>query len=191
MKKRIRFLWINLFCVLLALCGFSALTACEEKEAIYQENGDGKTCTITDLGDYRGTEVYIPKEIDGLKVTAIGSRAFSDGWFVEKIVIPEGVVSIGESAFSRCQYLEEIVIPDSVESIGEYAFEGCLHLTSVEIPDSVTSIGSWAFENCDNLMSIAFNGTTEQWNAVTKGMSWSDNVPATEVVCKGGTVVLN
>ncbi|MBO5714739.1 MAG: leucine-rich repeat protein, partial [Clostridia bacterium] len=67
----------------------------------------------------------------------------------------------------------------------------CSSLTSVVIGDSVTSIGYGAFEGCSSLISIKFDGTTTEWNSITKGYFWKDDVPATEVVCANGKVSLN
>ena len=84
----------------------------------------------------------------------------------------------------------EFVIPDSVTTIGDSAFNVCRSLTSIEIPDSVTTIGDYAFCLCNSLTSIVFEGTVEEWNAISKGTDWKYNVPATEVVCKDGSVAL-
>ena len=81
-------------------------------------------------------------------------------------------------------------MPDSITTIGDYAFQFCTSLTSITIPDNVTSIGSCAFYWCTNLNSITFNGTTSQWNAITKGAGWTNNVPATYVQCSDGQVAL-
>ena len=76
----------------------------------------------------------------------------------------------------------------SVTSIGDGAFYGCTGLTNVTIPDSVTSIGSNAFYGCTGLTSITFNGTIEQWNAISKGSYWASSVPATQVICNDGPI---
>ena len=75
-------------------------------------------------------------------------------------------------------------------SIGTRAFNNCTRLTSITIPDSVTSIGEEAFYNCSGLESITFGGTVVQWNAISKGIGWKYNVPATKVVCSDGSVKL-
>ena len=41
----------------------------------YFVNPDGNSCTVTEIGDYKGTDLVI-NEIDGYKVTVIQSRAF-------------------------------------------------------------------------------------------------------------------
>ena len=84
-----------------------------------------------------------------------------------------------------------IIIPNGngVKAIPSHAFRGCTELTSITIPDSVTSIGYNAFESCTGLTSIKFNGTIEQWNALSKVDGWKDSVPRScKVICTDGTI---
>ena len=84
-----------------------------------------------------------------------------------------------------------IIIPNGngVKAIPSHAFRGCTELTSITIPDSVTSIGYNAFRNCTGLTSIKFNGTIEQWNALSKVDGWKDSVPRScKVICTDGTI---
>ena len=133
---------------------------------------------------------YIPSSLKSVTVTGgkILYDAFSDCTGLTSVTIGNSVTSIGGSAFRDCTGLTSVTIPDSVTSIGNSAFEGCTGLTSVTIGDRVTSIGKWAFEGCTGLTSITFNGTIEQWNAISKGTFWNIQVPASQVVCKDGTV---
>ena len=124
------------------------------------------------------TSITIPD-----RVKSIGSWAFRGCTGLTSIKIPDNVTSIGSGTFSGCTGLTSIKIPDSVTSIGSTAFYGCTGLTSVTIPDSVTSIGDSAFFYCTGLTSIEFNGTKEQWNAISKGNYWNYSVPATQVSC--------
>ena len=74
------------------------------------------------LTQYNGTEinVTIPQEIEGIQITAIGSRAFASKGLTS-VVLPEGVIKIGTWAFwGNC--LTEIIIPARVTDIGIYAF---------------------------------------------------------------------
>lgn len=108
------------------------------------------------------------------------------------LLLPEdgSIVSIGDNAFDHDCPITGVLIPDSIANIGYCAFYGCMSLTSIEIPESVTSMGDSAFYNCRGLASITFNGTTVQWNSITKGANWNKRVPATYVQCSDGQVAL-
>ena len=123
-------------------------------------------------------------------VTAIGMAAFQYCPGLTEIVVPNSVTSIESSTFSGCWNLTSVTISDSVITIGDDAFRGCTSLTSIVIPDSVTFIGERAFFICIKMADIKFNGTVSQWNAITKGVNWNQNVPATYVQCSDGQVAL-
>ena len=129
------------------------------------------------------TSVTIPDS-----VTSIGNYAFYGCSGLTSVTIGKGVTSIGKEAFFNCTGLTSVTIGNSVTSIGESAFSGCKGLTSITIPNGVKSIGSSVFCDCTGLTSVKFNGTIEQWNAISKGSYWKYNVPATQVGCTDGTV---
>lgn len=154
------------------------------------------------------TEYTIPEE-----VTHLGGGAFRTSTKLTSIVIPEGVVDIGDGAFYgcsnlssvdiaesvtnigmvaffRCISLSSIVIPNGVTTIGIAALSGCTALNSVSIPSSVVSIAEQTFSGDTSLINITFDGTIDQWNAITKGDRWNSNVPATYVQCTDGTAAL-
>ena len=145
--------------------------------------------SVTSIGAYAfsGCSSLTSVVING---GSIGYYAFNGCDSLTSVEIGDSVTSIGENAFYECSSLTSVEIPDSVTSIGWFAFYGCSSLTSVEIPDSVTSIGNWAFYKCSSLTNITFNGTIAQWNAISKGGSWDNKVPAAEVVCSDGVVAI-
>jgi hypothetical protein len=101
---------------------------------------------VIEIVDYHGagkTNIEIPKEINNLAVTAIGSSAFEENQLTS-ITIPGSVATIGSCAFAENQ-LTSVIIPDSVTSIVRDAF-AYNQLTSIIIPNSVTIIEDYAFE---------------------------------------------
>lgn len=118
-----------------------------ESDWSYSENPDG-TLTIT---SYTGSEseLTIPSEIDGKKVTAIGELIFDfyngGNQTVKKLTIPGSIKTIGEAAFAGAYGLEEVIIEDGVETIGGAAFGSCNNLKKITIPSSVTEIGNFVF----------------------------------------------
>lgn len=113
---------------------------------------DNSQVTIT---GYTGeeTEITVPSEIDGMKVTTIGGSAFS-GKPLTNIIIQEGVTTIKYGAFSRCTALKNITLPESLTEIGNQVFEECSALESIIIPDGVTAIEWNTFYKCSSLQSV-------------------------------------
>ena len=150
--------------------------------------------------------------------TSIAAEAFSGCWRLVNVTIPESVTSIGAGAFDGCREIASLTLPFVGEkadgtgntqfshiftsdpiflktviltggmSIDAEAFADWWRLKSITIPESVTSIGDAAFEGCVLLESIIFGGTTEQWNAISKGSCWDDEAGAYTVHCTDGTV---
>lgn len=86
----------------------------------YQELDDGTVEITKYSGNY--TILNIPSTLGGKQVTSIGSDAFSDRAYLEKIIIPSSVTNIAEKAFASAPGLKKITIPNSVKAIGDNAF---------------------------------------------------------------------
>ena len=149
--------------------------------------------SVTSIGEWAFsgctglTSVTIPNS-----VTSIGDWAFYYCTGLTSVTIPNSVTSIGNCVFMDCRGLTSVTIPNSVTNIGDLAFADCRSLTSITIGSGVTSIGREAFNCCYELNTISFNGTIEQWNAITKGRDWNKNVPSTcQIVCIDGTITLS
>ena len=126
----------------------------------------------------------------GSSVTSIGESAFSQCGKLTSIIIPDSVQNIGYCAFFSCEKLESVVIGSSVTSIGECAFYSCTALIEIVIPKSVTTIGEMAFAENSNLTKISYEGTMDEWYAISKDSWWSEGIAATEIVCLDGNVKL-
>ena len=162
--------------------------------------------SVTSIGSYAFswctglTSVTIPDS-----VTRIGNDAFYGCNNLQDIYITDIAAwcnisgldnlmlfgSNNKNLYINNELATSIIIPNGngVKAIPSHAFRGCTELTSITIPDSVTSIGYNAFRNCTGLTSIKFNGTIEQWNALSKVDGWKDSVPRScKVICTDGTI---
>ncbi|MCD8049335.1 MAG: leucine-rich repeat protein [Clostridia bacterium] len=128
----------------------------------YSDNGDG-TAAIT---GYSGseTDVVIPTEIDGIKITAIAESAFKNNTAITSVVVPNGVTEMGESAFYGCTALTNAYSPKDLTEIPDNAFYKCTSLCEIDIPDGAAAIGASAFYGCTALQGIVIPG-----NVVTIG----------------------
>lgn len=58
---------------------------------------------------------------------------------------------------------------DTYEITGYYGTDLHIDIPATYEGKMVTSIGEYAFEYCARLTDISFQGTKEQWNAISKG----------------------
>lgn len=127
----------------------------------YEFIGDGAVEITGYSGD--ATDVVIPNEIDGYKVTGIGMAAFyfGNGSKIKSVIIPEGIVSIGSQAFENCRALEKVTLPETLELIDHSAFKDCSSLRNITIPKNVNSIGTDAFYGCSVMTEINVDENNE------------------------------
>ena len=149
------------------LCGFTSI----EIPASVTSLGDGVLAFCYNLDSITvasGNTVYYS---EGNCVIETESKTLVAG--CKNSVVPSdgSVTSIGKAAFLGCYELKNVEIPSTVISIGDGAFAIC-GFTSIEIPTSVTSIGDYAFAGCSYIEDILYEGTEEQWSAISKGSDW-------------------
>ncbi len=104
-------------------------------------------------------------------VTNIGMSAFGDCKSLKSITIPSNVKNIESYAFMFCTVLEDVTVSEGTESLGESVFSNCTSLKSIKLPSTLKSIGTGSFKLCDSLTDVYFNGTEEQWDAITVGVN--------------------
>ena len=129
--------------------------------------------------------------IRGLDNVMSSTRSlYIDGTKVEgALVIPDGASKIEEFAFVGCCGITSVTVGNGVASIGRGAFMSCEDITQITIDNAAISIDAFAFAYCNKLTSITYNGTTAQWENVTKGENWVYGTNIT-VHCTDGDVTV-
>ncbi len=134
------------------------------EEYSYAELEDGTLEIMSYFGN--DTELVVPTEIDGKRVTRIGHRAFNGCSSLRSIELPESVTSVGRSVFSECSNLKEIIVGGN--NVNYTSKDGILYdknqmeliccpmgkAGDIVIPASVNKIGESAFSGCKSLKSI-------------------------------------
>lgn len=132
------------------------------------------------------------------------SGAFEGCTSLESVVLPNSVERVGMYLFAGCTSLknvtlsenlwciadymfadtaiETIVIPDSVQIIFASAFSDCGSLKTVYVGSGLEEIMYGAFAYCFNLETIYFEGSKEEWNAITIDHSYNDILVFVEYV---------
>lgn len=77
--------------------------------------------------------LFIPEEIEGIPVKAIGNSAFARRKELEEAVLPEGIYSLGRYAFYNCTGLQKLTLCDGVEDYYDGVIKQCENLSFVEI----------------------------------------------------------
>ena len=97
---------------------------------------------------------------------------------VTTLIIPDSVSEILPYSFAGCSSIENVVIHDNVTGIKRSAFYWSMRIESVIIGGRVTSIEERAFCECRSLTKIEFRGSSEQWDAIEKGIGWIADTPS-------------
>lgn len=160
--------------------------------------------------------LVIPEEVNGIKVTEIGSNLFSSNYLVKSVVLPKTVRIIHSGAFCRCEELEEINLEDvqeidayafmrtkvggtiekplnlkNCERIEHSAFRMCDEIEGLELGDNV-HIGYRSFYLCENLKKVVMGNTCEvQSSAFTECSSLKDIIAGNYCIFRSKSVADN
>ena len=133
--------------------------------------------TLTELGyrifaqgsgefqSYGGlTELTLPAGIQKLGGNALRQTDITE------IIIPAKVSVIEDYLLSKCTKLKTVRAESSV--LGSFMFVQCTALESLTISINCKTFGSNMLTYCESLKVITYEGTKEQWNAITKPINW-------------------
>ncbi len=144
--------------------GESAFYGCSSLENFVFSN------VLESIGEYA---FYGCNKLDGIcfpdTLQKISASAFAKCNAISKIEIPSSVIEIGGNAFYECNSIETLIIQNGITSITYRAFEECTNIRYIKIPKSLKKLGDWVFYNCVNIKNVYYDGTKEEWNAISKG----------------------
>lgn len=164
--------------------------------------------TMQGIGSCTDTDIVLPADPS---VYAMAYYAFQNNTFIESVIIPENYTHIYDSAFNGCTSLKKISLPKTVTKLGWGCFSGCTSLRGVSLP-AVMSIDNNTFANCTGLVrvhlgklpkipnnffngcsalrDVYYDGTTAEWNALSKGSAWSLTGNTFTVHCSDGDITV-
>lgn len=143
------------------------------KYILDEEHGiEGEECV--ELKKYTGedTDIIVPAEIEGKKVTSINLNS-SFSYNVESVTIPDNVRYIGKMTFVSCTSLTSLAIGSGVTTIESSLigqFRGCNNLESITVDENNT-----AFDSREDCNAIIRTETNELF-AGCKGTKVPDSV---------------
>ena len=144
---------------------------------------DANRATITGYSG-NATALYIPGEIDGHEVVAIGDRAFENRTDLRTVMIPDSVTEIEAYSFNNCTNLSNVTLSKSLKYMGGRAFGSCEKITQIEIPKSLDNCGNSGYASyhgpfgaCSGLKKITFEeGATEVSNGLFRGCTGLEEI---------------
>lgn len=94
-------------------------------------------------------------------------QAFADCTKLETLIIPDSATDLTHEMLINCTALKTVRLPAGIQRVYGSMFENCTSLTELHLPKTITIIGGFAFRNCTSLTDIYFEGTEEEWNAIS------------------------
>ena len=157
---------------------------------------DANRATITGYSG-NATALYIPDEIDGHEVVAIGDRAFENRTDLRTVMIPDSVEKIEFEAFYNCINLKIVDLSSNLTTIGYDVFGNCKSISKIEMPKSLKKFdGTWgrgtnlsygAFGGCSNLKTVNFEaGSTIVCAALFMGCDGIEEIELPDTITEIG-----
>lgn len=118
----------------------------------------------------RDSSVFLPGEINGRPVTALGDYVLSErapdlgGCDSFRVRVSCG----GTEPTHDANAVQHVVLPPKLKQVGSYAFYNCRGLQSITLTDSVTEIGGGALMNCRALREIHMHAAPDAATCLPK-----------------------
>ncbi|MBP3555585.1 MAG: leucine-rich repeat protein [Clostridia bacterium] len=141
---------------------------------------EGATKIFQTVGTIDSKGFYIPDSLNTIIMTGnyMPYGAFSR-LNVEKIILLGNIYQMFDSSFYGNNGISEIRLPKNCAYIGctrTYGFwdmcdvfQDCDNLKAIYIPKTLKFIGKFSFDGCDNLTDVYYEGTEEEWKAISIG----------------------
>lgn len=105
-------------------------------------------------------------------VTKIGEKAFTNISTVS-LVMPETLTELGTYLFMDSNTLQNVRV--ECAEIPAFCFVNCSYLNQMTLSKNVKKIGSHMINYCSILREITYEGSLDDWAAVTKLGNWDGN----------------
>ena len=117
----------------------------------YILNSDGKTLSVSGIGQCYDSKIIIPDMIDGKFITQIESNAFINLQGVKEIIFGCNIQEVKANAFVNCNNLDNIVFSNSITTISDQFVSNC------PLEDLTIEKGIKYFENLNKEKVFAFS----------------------------------
>ena len=161
--------------------GMFAFSSCENLEELSFPETLEEIDTAAFTGCTGLKKVTLPKNLKSIAMQAFVGAVFTE------VTIPGSVSDTGFMSFYGCKNLESVILSDGVTKISD-SFGEC-NLKRIEIPTSVTTIGLAAFQECLTLEEVYYQGSKEQWKAITISQSGNEPLLSCIIHCTDGDIL--
>ena len=129
---------------------------------IFGNPGTGRVCTECGKAQaffYSETWVYALREDGTAEIVRCDQPETVGSLTVPETLNGIPVTAIGDKAFSQCYYLTDVTLPEGITHIGDFAFEDCTDIETLTIPGTVTSMGCNPFIGTTIRLQLAAHNT--------------------------------
>lgn len=129
---------------------------------IFGNPGTGRVCTECGQAQaffYSDTWVYALREDGTAEIVRCDQPETVGSLTVPETLNGIPVTAIGDKAFSQCYYLTDVTLPEGITHIGDFAFEDCTDIETLTIPGTVTSMGCNPFIGTTIRLQLAERNT--------------------------------